>query len=386
MKPPDPSNAGENDELHRFFELSPDMLCIAGADGFFKRINAAWEKTLGHSKEELMAVPYLSFVHSEDKEATIAEAQKLSSGRDTIWFENRYRCRDGSYRWLLWKATAIQDSAAIYAAARDITAHKCATEDLRRATLDLERSNRELEQFASIASHDLQEPLRMITSYLDLLQRRFHEKLGPEAEKFIGVAADGANRMRGLIQDLLTFSRVGSQAHAMQTIELEKIVSDVLKSLAIAIAESGAQVICSSLPKVTGDATQLTQLFQNLIANAIKFRGVEAPQVRIAARADGDVWHLEVSDQGIGIDPKFFDQLFTVFRRLHTRSEYPGTGIGLAVCKKVVERHGGRIWIESAPGKGTTFHFTIPVAGESSKLRSTSSEPNTPAEKGSQVA
>lgn len=341
------------------------MLCIADVDGYFKRLNAAWEKTLGHSKAELMAVPYLSFVHPEDQEATIAEAQKLSAGADTIWFENRYRCRDGSYKWLLWQATPVRHLSTIYGAARDITAHKRAEEKLLRRTEELKRSNAELEQFASVASHDLQEPLRMVSSYLDLLHHRFHEKLGPDAEKFIKIAAGGATRMRALIQDLLAYSRVGNHAKPLQPTDLAKTVTDVQKSLGIAIAESGGKVTHDPLPTISGDPTQLTQLFQNLIANALKFHGREAPRVHVAAQDAGAEWTFAVSDNGIGIDPKFFDQLFTIFRRLHARNEYPGTGIGLAVCKKVVERHGGRIWIESEPGKGTTFRFTIPKAPKS---------------------
>ncbi len=341
------------------------MLCIADVDGYFKRINTAWEKTLGYSKAELMAVPYLSYVHPDDQAATIAEAQKLSAGGDTIWFENRYRCRDGSYKWLLWQATPVRHLSTIYAAARDITAHKHSEEELLRRTEELKRSNAELEQFASVASHDLQEPLRTVSSYLDLLHHRFHDKLGPDAGKFIAIAADGATRMRTLIQDLLAYSRVGNQAKPLQPTALANIFAQVLKSLEVAIAGSGGKVTHDPLPTILGDPTQLTQLLQNLIANGLKFHGKEAPQVHLAALDTGAEWSFAVSDNGIGIDPKFFDQLFTIFRRLHARSEYPGTGIGLAVCKKVVEHHGGRIWIESEPGKGTTFRFTIPKTPKS---------------------
>lgn len=336
------------------------MLCIAGKDGYFKRINAAWERTLGHSVAELLAEPYLSFVHPDDREATIAEAQRINDGEDTIWFENRYRCSDGSYRWLLWRATAPLGSPHIYAAARDITDHKAASAALARTAGELKRSNAELDQFASIASHDLQEPLRMITSYLGLLQRRSQGKLDAEAQSFIGFAVDGASRMRALLDDLLSWSRVATRARALAPTNLETVLAGVLRDLHVAIEESGAQVTHDPLPTLTADPAQVAQLFQNLLANAMKFRGTAAPRIHIAAEAADDGWHLAVRDNGIGIDPKHFERVFTIFQRLHTRDEYPGTGIGLAVCRKIVERHGGHIWIESAPGAGATFHFTIP--------------------------
>jgi PAS domain S-box-containing protein len=356
-----PQHLETDDELHRFFELSLDMLCIAGTDGYFKRINAAWEKTLGHSMAHLLTEPYLSFVHPEDREATMTEAQKIGAGTDTIWFENRYRCADGSYKWLLWRATSPPGSQMIYAAARDITEHKAADEALERSAQELQRSNRELEQFASVASHDLKEPLRMITSYLDLLQRRYRGKLDADADTFIGYAVDGAGRMRALIEDLLAYSRVGSGELATQAVSLEKVLAQVLSSLQVAIAEAGAQITHDPLPTLEADPIKMSQLLQNLVANAVKFRGKAAPRVHVEARRTGGEWEIAVSDNGIGIEPRHFEKLFTVFHRLHTRAEYPGTGLGLAVCKKIVERHGGRIWIESTPGEGTTFRFTLPL-------------------------
>jgi PAS domain S-box-containing protein len=356
--PATPPNTPD-EELHRFFEVSLDMLCIAGKDGYFKRINAAWERTLGHSVAELLAEPYLSFVHPDDRQATIDEAQKISEGEDTIWFENRYRCSDGSYRWLFWRATAPLDSPYIYAAARDITDHKAASEALARTAGELKRSNAELDQFASIASHDLQEPLRMITSYLGLLQRRARGKLDAEAEQFIGFAVDGAVRMRTLLDALLGWSRVATRARPLALTNLDSILAGVLRDLHLAIEESGARITHDPLPTVTVDPAQIAQHLHNLLANAIKFRGRETPRIHLSAEPTDGGWHFTVRDNGIGIDPKHFDRIFTIFQRLHTRDEYPGTGIGLAVCKKIVERHDGKIWIESAPGAGATFHFTI---------------------------
>jgi PAS domain S-box-containing protein len=235
---------------------------------------------------------------------------------------------------------------------------------LEEKARELERSNQELEQFAYIASHDLQEPLRMIASYTQLLERRYKDKLEPDALQFISYAVDGASRMQTLINDLLAYSRVGTRAKAFVSIDCGEVVKKALKNLEIAIEESSAKISVGELPQVLGDATQLTQLFQNLVGNAIKFRGDKPPVIQISATPETEgaapVWHLSVHDEGIGIEPQYFERIFVIFQRLHTREEYPGTGIGLAVCKKIVERHGGRIWVESESGKGSTFHFTFP--------------------------
>ena len=355
----------DNDELHRFFEFSLDMLCIATSGGYFKRINAAWEKTLGHSKAELMEVPYISFVHPDDRDRTVEEAQALTHGQDTIWFENRYRCKDGTYKWLLWRATAVRDRNVIYAAARDITEHKEAEVELRRTAEELKRSNQELEQFAYVASHDLQEPLRMVSSYLQLLERRYKGALDANADTFIGYAVDGAQRMQALIHDLLAYSRLGSARKEFVETDFAKVIRDVLASLKVAIEESHAAVTHEAMPVLMADPVQMGQLFQNLIANAIKFRSPEPPKIHLSVRKEAAHWTFSVQDNGIGIEPQFFGRIFTIFQRLHAQGEFPGTGIGLAVCKKIVERHGGRIWLESERGRGTVFHFSIPAHARS---------------------
>jgi PAS domain S-box-containing protein len=224
---------------------------------------------------------------------------------------------------------------------------------------DLARSNAELEQFAYVASHDLQEPLRMVASYTQLLGRRYRGKLDAAADEFIGFAVDGANRMQALIDDLLEFSRVGTRPGRIEKLPLELPLGKALVNLTTAIGESGAQISHDPLPVLRMDAAQLVQLFQNLIGNAIKFRGTTSPVVHVGARAEDGHWVISVSDNGIGISEEFFSRLFVLFQRLHTRSEYPGNGIGLAICKKIVERHGGRIWVESTPGRGTCFSFTL---------------------------
>ena len=616
-----PSWVKEDDDLlQHFFGDSLDLLCIAGFDGYFKRINRAWTRTLGFSEEELLARPYLEFVHPDDRAVTAVEKEKVAGGESVIWFENRYRCRDGGHRWLLWRAVPDAERQLIYAVARDVTDQKKAEDQLRlvtswqRAILDsanftmistrpdgiietmnayalrelgyaveeligkvtpeiihdreevaararelseelgnpvapgfetfvakarlgrpdehewtyirkdgsrfpirlsvtalrdaageivgflgvgtnlterkraeaarrlaeermqaiidnapavifmkgldgrylminqkwadlfhitreevvgksddeifppemarafqendrqvavaggpmqfeeiaphddgphtyvsvkfpfrdgagqvsavcgiatditdrkrieeeLVRSNEDLEQFAYIASHDLKEPLRMVSSFLQLLERRYAGKLDAEAHRFIGFAVDGAARMRRLIEDLLEYSRVGTHGNPLVPTDSAKVLRTVCESLQLAVAESGASITHEeSMPVVLADETQLAQVFQNLIANAIKFRGAGPPRIHVGAQREGGRWTFSVSDNGIGIDTKFFERVFVIFQRLHSREKYEGTGMGLAICKKIVERHGGRIWVESNAGGGSVFHFTL---------------------------
>jgi PAS domain S-box-containing protein len=244
---------------------------------------------------------------------------------------------------------------------RDITDRKLAEEALAGQSRELARSNAELGQFAYVASHDLQEPLRMVASYMQLLSRRYKGKLDADADEFIAFAVDGATRMQRLINDLLMYSRVGTKGKEPALTDCGAVIGYALANLQEAIKDKGATVSYDPLPTVMGDDLQLTQLFQNLIGNAIKFTGDEPPKVHVGAKPQGDEWLFSVRDNGIGIAPEHFERIFQIFQRLHGREEYPGTGIGLAVCKKIVERHGGRIWLESEPGNGTTFHFVIPA-------------------------
>jgi signal transduction histidine kinase len=236
-----------------------------------------------------------------------------------------------------------------------------AEQDLAQKVEELARSNKELEQFAYVASHDLQEPLRMVANYTQLLAERYRGKLDEQADKYIAYAVDGAVRMQGLIQDLLKFSHAGKQEIQFRTTECRAVVEQALKNLQAAVQESGAVVSWDSLPEVMADPSQLTQVFQNLIANAIKFHGTEKPVIQIDAERKDHEWVVTVSDNGIGIPAESWQDIFVIFRRLHTRAEYAGNGIGLSMCKKIIERHGGKLWVEAQAKPGCLFKFTLPT-------------------------
>jgi signal transduction histidine kinase len=236
-----------------------------------------------------------------------------------------------------------------------------AEEDLAKKAAELARSNADLEQFAYVASHDLQEPLRMVAAYTQLLGERYRGKLDADADKFIGYASEGALRMQVLIQDLLAFSRVGRNAPPSTAVDCNGVMDEVRRILGPALQQGGAHITYADLPTVWADRTQMAQVLLNLVGNAIKFRGQEPPVVSIKADKAGQHWQFSVADNGIGIAPEFADNIFVIFQRLHARTEYPGNGIGLAICKKIVERNGGTIWVESQAGCGSTFKFTVPI-------------------------
>jgi len=253
-------------------------------------------------------------------------------------------------------------------AAQDITDIRRAERELAARARDLERSNADLEQFAYVASHDLQEPLRMVASYVQLLSRRYKGKLDKDADEFIAFAVDGAERMQRLIRDLLTYSRVTRMGRSLESVDLTQAMRSALANLKVAVEEAGAAVTCDLLPVVKGDATAVTALFQNLLGNAVKFRNERPPKIHVGARRQGDEWLFTVRDNGIGFDPQYAERIFVIFQRLNTRERFEGSGIGLAICKKIVERLGGRIWAETSPGEGSTFFFTLPAAaGEARK-------------------
>lgn len=247
----------------------------------------------------------------------------------------------------------------------DISKRKQVELQLAQVNLELKRSNEELEQFAYVASHDLQEPLRMVASYSQLLEKRYAAQLDERARKYISYSVDGAKRMQALIADLLRLSRIGMQGKVFEPVSVNDVVDRVITDLSITIGDVGGRVTRDELPSVSADDIQMGQLFQNLISNGLKFRRPDiVPEVQVSVSRDGDDWHFRIQDNGIGIDAEHLENVFVIFQRLHKRGEYEGTGIGLSAAKKIVERHGGRIWIESIVGEGSTFHFTLPALKE----------------------
>ena len=361
---------GESEARFRqVFELAASGIARVTLDGKFMQVNPSLCRILGYSEAELLGRSVKSISHPEDRDVTDAGRAKIHRGEaERAHFEKRYLRKDGSVVWmdLMIAVGRAPDGRPLYeiSVMDDITARKEAEARLRAAHDELTRSNAELEQFAYVASHDLQEPLRIISSYTQLLQRRYGDRFEGAAKEFMDFIVDGAARMKRLIEDLLAYSRVGTRGKEFEPVDAGEALRRALVNLRAAIEEAGAAITYDALPTVTADDGQLAQLFQNLIGNALKFRSASVPRIHVSAREDKDHWEFAVRDNGIGIDPQYFERIFMVFQRLHNKDEYPGTGIGLAICKKVVDRHGGRIWVESEPGKGTAFRFTLPKLTE----------------------
>jgi PAS domain S-box-containing protein len=338
--------------------LDPDGRVVSWNDGA--------ERIKGYKTQEILGQHFSRFYPVDDvsngkPQFELAEATRTGRFEDDGW---RIR-KDGSRFLANDVTTALYDETGRLRGfgriTRDITERKKSETHLAETMAELRRSNDELQQFTNVASHDLQEPLRMVASFAQLLSSRYKGRLDADADDYIGYAVDGCNRMKTLIDDLLTYSRVGTGERSTNQSPCESALSQALANLQIAIEESGTVVTQDPLPSVAMDGAQLSQLFQNLVGNAIKYRGAEAPRIHVSAeRSDGNGWTLSVRDNGLGIDRQYFQRIFILFQRLHGRNEFRGTGIGLAICKKIVERSGGRIWVESQPKQGSIFYFSLP--------------------------
>jgi len=364
----DLSERRESEARYRgLLEAAPDAMVVVNASGEIVLLNVRAEKEFGYSRDELVGQDVMNIIPEGFAERIIADgtrsaaealAQQIGTGIELVG-----RRKDGSEFPIELMLSPLESAGGILvtAAIRDISGRKNSAEHLVKTVGELKRSNDELQQFAYVASHDLQEPLRMVASYTQLLGKRYKGRLDSDADEFIAFAVDGCNRMQGLIEDLLAYSRAGTNGQTLCEVSSENALRQALTNLKASIEQSGAVVTHETLPPIRMDETQLSQVFQNLIGNAIKYRGAEAPQVHVSAsRTARNEWMFSVKDNGLGIDPQYFERIFVLFQRLHGRNEFEGTGIGLAICKKVLERVGGRIWVESELKLGSTFYFALP--------------------------
>jgi PAS domain S-box-containing protein len=359
------SRALQQEELLRAtIEAAPTAIIGLDPDGNVHSIwNRAAERMLGWSAREVMGRP-LPTVPKEKEEEFRHFREQIRNGMTLNGVEVCRKKRDGTPIDYSIYASPLHDAEdnifGNIAVLVDITKRKVLEDQLRRKNEDLERSNAELKRFAHIASHHLQEPLRKVGSYLELLAERYHDKLDRDAHDFIEYAVDGAQRMKDLINVLLIYSRIDIRRKSFEPIESEAVLKKVLMALEPVIKDANAIVRHSKMPVVAADESQLEQLFLNLIHNAVKYRNQNPVVVKISAEKTGEAWRFSIQDNGIGIEPRFQTRIFEMFQRLHGNGEYGGTGIGLSICKKIVERHSGTIGVESAPGQGSTFYFTIP--------------------------
>ena len=350
--------------LRQFYDSSIIGVFYYNLDGSIIEANDKFLEIIGYTQEDLQAglIKWDKMTPQEYRSVDKYAITELKAKGIAMPYEKEYIRKDGS-RIPIFLGAAITDDARNEGAAfvLDVTDRKRAEKMLKLKLEELARSNEELEQFAYVSSHDLQEPLRMITSYLQLLQKRYQGHIDDKADKYINFAVDGASRMQNLIIGLLEYSRVGTEDDEPGSIDCEFILNKVLSDIKAVIKENNATISHDSLPEVIADSTQMIQVFQNLILNGIKFHSEQAPKIHIAVEKKESEWIFSVQDNGIGIDPQYSERIFEIFKRLNSRDRYPGTGIGLAICKKIVERHGGRIWVESELGKGSTFYFTLPI-------------------------
>lgn len=355
----------ESEEYYRtIVEFSNDMIWTLDTEGKFTFINRRSEKTSGYNLEELKGKSFCPLIVKEDLQKVNDAFHRVLNGQYQeydVTFINKY----GKKISLSVNTAPIYSKGKIVGTVsfgRDVTQQKKMEQKTMKITEELIHSNNELEQFAYITSHDLQEPLRSISSFTELLAHRYKDKLDPEADEFINYIINGTKRMQQMINDLLILSRINTKGKEFVPTNIKDVINKALENLHSLVDRNQAVITVDNMPIASIDETQFTQLFQNLIDNAIKFRNKDViPQIHISAREEGDKWILSVKDNGIGIDPDNFRKLFVIFQRLHSKEEYPGTGIGLVICKKIIERHNGKIWIESRLGEGSTFYFSIPI-------------------------
>jgi PAS domain S-box-containing protein len=345
-------------ERFRFMaESMPQKVFTAKANGEVDYFNRQWTEFTGVSWDEFSNWGWTQFIHPDDLEANVRSWEHSIETGEPFHFQHRLRRADGAYRWHLSRANAMRDAdgkISIWIGSdTDIHEQKETEEELRRA-------NDDLQQFAYSASHDLQEPIRNVAIYSELVARRYQKVLDADGLQFLGFLNEGGRRLATLIHDLLTYTRAGMEDGDATIVDSSAVLKHALSSLAEAIRESGASVTSDPLPEVWMGETHLQQVFQNLISNGLKYRNETTPRIHVAAVSLGATWRFSVQDNGIGIDPQYKEKIFGVFKRLHRDQKYAGTGIGLAICQRVVQRYGGRIWVESALGKGSTFYFTVP--------------------------
>ncbi|HEY0873199.1 MAG TPA: ATP-binding protein [Vicinamibacterales bacterium] len=350
-------------ELDRFFDLSVDLLCIAGKDGRLRRVNPAWVRILGWPAEELIGVSHLDFVHPEDRSAVGGAATSLATGATTFSFECRYRCKDGSYRWLSWNAVPFPEEGIVYAVGRDITPQKDAEQALQRQAADLAAANNELEAFSYSVSHDLRAPLRHIAGFAALLDKHAAAGLDEQGRRYLTTISSAAAQMGRLVDDLLQFSRMGRTDMHRGTVDLTSTVRQTIAELASESPDRKVEWTVRPLPEVVGDAAMLRLAISNLVQNAYKYtRHRDVARIEIGPAQPGNGEHvIYVKDNGAGFDMAFADKLFGVFQRLHRSDEFEGTGIGLANVRRIIHRHGGRTWAEGAVDHGATFYFSLPA-------------------------
>jgi PAS domain S-box-containing protein len=361
----------EETKRNRFFTLSLDLLAISSFNDYFIQLNPVWETTLGYTASELKAKSLIEFVHPEDRTSTSEHLTRLKLGSSPAYFENRYLCRDGSFRWLGWTAAPFESEQLVYIFARDITARKAAENEIQSLNVELERRitdlteiNNELEAFNYSISHDLRAPLRSIRSFAQFLREDAGEQLGSEKEDYLRRVESAAKYMDILLLDLLQYSRLSRSELLLVPVDLELAMNDVLSSIDPEVKEKKAEVrIRTPLPTVMAHPATLRQIVYNLVANGLKFVMPQTrPTVEIWAERQPGVVRVWVADEGIGIAPQYHKKIFGLFQRLHSHESYPGTGIGLALVRRGVERMGGRIGLESDLGKGSRFWFELKEA------------------------